>query len=97
MLDTKLVIAVGSGVINDSVKYVTSRAKIPFIIVGTAPSMDGYVSDCSPLLVDGFKTSPLAHLPYAIIGDTEILKTAPDDLVQAGFGDVAGKITALAD
>lgn len=96
-MDTKLVIGVGSGVINDSVKYVTSRAKIPFIIVGTAPSMDGYVSDCSPLLVDGFKTSPRTHLPYAVVGDTEILKTAPDDLIQAGFGDVAGKITALAD
>lgn len=96
-LDTKLVIGVGSGVINDSIKYVTSRAKIPYIIVGTAPSMDGYVSDGAPIIIDGFKTSPQAHFAYALIGDTEILKTAPMELIQAGFGDVVGKITALAD
>ena len=96
-LDTKLVIGVGSGVINDSIKYVTSRAKLPYIIVGTAPSMDGYVSDGAPLIIDGFKTSPQAHFTYGLIGDTEILKTAPADLISAGFGDVVGKITALAD
>ena len=30
-LDTKLMIAVGSGVINDSVKFVTSRTGLPYI------------------------------------------------------------------
>ncbi len=38
-LDVSLMIAVGSGVINDSVKFVTSRTKLPFIVVATAPSM----------------------------------------------------------
>lgn len=41
-LDTSLMVAVGSGVINDSVKFVTSRSGLPYIIVATAPSMDGY-------------------------------------------------------
>lgn len=96
-LDVSLIIAVGSGVINDSVKFVTSRTKLPYIIVATAPSMDGYVSDGAPIISCGYKYSPLAHLAYGVIGDTTILETAPFDLIQAGFGDVVGKITALAD
>lgn len=95
--DVSLMIAVGSGVINDSVKFVTSRTKLPFIVVATAPSMDGYVSDGAPIISAGYKYSPQAHLAYGLIGDIEILKTAPQDLIQAGFGDVVGKITAIAD
>ena len=41
--------------------------------------------------------SPVAHLTYGLVGDTDILATAPDDLIQAGFGDMVGKITAIAD
>ena len=96
-LDCELVIGVGSGVINDSCKFVTSRTKLPYIIVSTAPSMDGYVADGAPIISHGYKYSPLAHLTYGLIGDTDILKTAPQDLIQAGFGDVVGKITALTD
>jgi glycerol-1-phosphate dehydrogenase [NAD(P)+] len=95
--DVNLMIAVGSGVINDSVKYVTSRTKLPYIIVATAPSMDGYVADGAPLISAGYKYSYDAHLTYGLIGDTDILQTAPDDLIQAGFGDVVGKITAIVD
>ena len=96
-LDVKLMVAVGSGVINDSVKFVTSRSGLPYIIVATAPSMDGYVADGAPIISQGYKYSPQAHLTYGLIGDTDILQTAPQDLIQAGFGDVVGKITALAD
>lgn len=96
-LDVGCIIAVGSGVINDSVKFVTSRMKMPYIVVATAPSMDGYVSDGAPIISAGYKYSPLAHLAYGLVGDTDIVATAPMDMIQAGFGDVVGKITALAD
>ena len=96
-LDVNLMIAVGSGVINDSVKFVTSRTKLPYIIVATAPSMDGYVADGAPIISAGYKYSPLAHFAYGVISDTDILKTAPQDLIEAGFGDVVGKITAITD
>lgn len=96
-LDTSLMVAVGSGVINDSVKFVTSRSGLPYIIVATAPSMDGYVADGAPIFSRGYKYSPVAHLTYGLVGDTDILKTAPQDLIQAGYGDVVGKITAIAD
>lgn len=96
-LDTSLMIAVGSGVLNDSVKFVTSRAKLPYIIVGTAPSMDGYVASGAPQLSCGRKVMPDAHLPYGLIGDIDIIMTAPQDLIEAGYGDIVGKITAIAD
>ena len=96
-LSCGLMVAVGSGVINDAVKFVSSRSKLPYIVVATAPSMDGYVSDGAPIFMQGRKVSPVAHLTYGLIGDTDILQTAPYDLIQAGFGDVVGKITALAD
>ena len=96
-LDTSLMVAVGSGVINDSVKFVASRTGLPYIVVATAPSMDGYVADGAPIFSQGHKYSPVAHLTYGLVGDTDILKTAPDDLIQAGFGDMVGKITAFAD
>ena len=76
-LDTSLMVAVGSGVINDSVKFVTSRSGLPYIIVATAPSMDGYVADGAPIFSQGYKYSPVAHLTYGLVGDTDILKTAP--------------------
>ena len=95
--DITLMLAVGSGVINDSVKYVSSRTKVPYIVVATAPSMDGYVSDGSPNIVGGVKISLEADLTYGLIGDYDILATAPQELIEAGFGDMIGKITALAD
>ena len=55
----------------------------------------GYVADGAPIFSQGYKYSPVAHLTYGLVGDTDILKTAPQDLIQAGYGDVVGKITAI--
>ena len=96
-LDVSLMVSVGSGVLNDSVKFVSSRTKVPYIIVCTAPSMDGYLADGAPIMKAGQKLSPVATLAYGVIGDTEVMKNAPMDLIEAGFGDVVGKITALSD
>lgn len=92
-----LIIAVGSGTINDLARIISSRTKVPYVIVCTAPSMDGYASTVSPLIVEGFKTTYSAVYPYAIIADIDIMKEAPMEMIHAGFGDVLGKFTALAD
>ena len=42
-----IVVAVGSGVINDISKILANVTKLPYIIVATAPSMDGYISGSS--------------------------------------------------
>lgn len=94
---TGLIVAVGSGTLNDTAKFVSSRTGIPYIIVCTAPSMDGYVADGAPLIREGKKISFVATFPYGVVGDTDIMKEAPMRLIHAGFGDVIGKMTALAD
>lgn len=92
-----LIIAVGSGTLNDTARFLSSRLKIPYIIVCTAPSMDGYASTVSPMIIGGRKITLDAVYPTAIIADIDILKNAPMDMLQAGFGDIVGKYTALAD
>jgi glycerol-1-phosphate dehydrogenase [NAD(P)+] len=95
--DTDAIVAVGSGVLNDLAKYVGHKLDIPCIIVATAPSMDGYASDTSALILENLKTSCPVAPPRAIIADTEILKNAPMVMILAGLGDMLGKYNALKD
>jgi glycerol-1-phosphate dehydrogenase [NAD(P)+] len=73
------------------------RENKAFAIYATAPSMDGFASDSSPVLVSGFKLTLPAKQPELILADTEVLASAPPELKAAGFGDMAAKYTALAD
>ncbi|MEN3202743.1 MAG: sn-glycerol-1-phosphate dehydrogenase [Atribacterota bacterium] len=90
-------VAVGSGVINDLAKFVACRAQLPYVSVATAPSMDGYVSPGAPMLVGGYKVTYDATPPLVLFADLGILSSAPLSLIQAGFADLVGKITAFAD
>ena len=92
-----LIIGIGSGVIQDLCKYVSHYSKIPYIIVATAPSMDGYASDGAAMILNGMKETVKAGLPKAIIADTNILKDAPMEMIKAGYGDIIGKYSALND
>lgn len=95
--ETDLIMGVGSGVINDLCKYVSFKNQLPYYIVATAPSMDGYASVGAALIIDNMKTTLNAHIPAAIIGDVEVLKNAPLRMLQSGFGDIIGKYSALND
>jgi glycerol-1-phosphate dehydrogenase [NAD(P)+] len=95
--DTEFLLAVGSGTINDLVRFVSFKVGKPYGIVATAPSMDGYASSVSPLIVKGFKRTYSAIYPEIIIGDIDIISQAPHEMITAGFGDVIGKYTSLAD
>ena len=92
-----MLLAVGSGTLNDVTKYVSARTGVPYVIVATAPSMDGYASTVAPTILDGFKTTLPAVYPAAIVADVDILKDAPMPMLTAGFGDIIGKFTSLAD
>ena len=94
---TDLIIGVGSGVINDLCKHVSYRAKLPYYIVATAPSMDGYASKGAAMLFGGMKITTNAAVPTAIIADTAVLKNAPLEMIQAGYGDIIGKYSCLND
>lgn len=92
-----LILGIGSGVIQDLCKYVSCFAQVPYMIVATAPSMDGYASDGAAMILNGMKETVKASLPRAIIADTEVLKNAPMDMIKAGYGDIVGKFSALCD
>lgn len=95
--NAEIIVGIGSGVIQDLCKYVSFFNNIPYVIVATAPSMDGYASNGAAMITDGMKVTYSAGLPKAIIGDVDVLKNAPIDMIKAGYGDVIGKFSALND
>ena len=92
-----LIVAVGSGTINDLCKYASYTSGIPYVVFPTAPSMNGYVSSTSSLLVDGLKTSYHAHAPLGVFCDMEIISNAPYRLIRSGIGDTLCRSTVQAD
>ncbi|WP_219838426.1 sn-glycerol-1-phosphate dehydrogenase [Paenibacillus sp. R14(2021)] len=93
----KAVLAVGSGTIHDVVRFVCSQTGRDFISVPTAASVDGFTSVGAPIIVDGFKQTVPAIAPVAVFADLLVLAAAPQRLTAAGFADMLGKFTSLAD
>ncbi|MCL2421244.1 MAG: sn-glycerol-1-phosphate dehydrogenase [Defluviitaleaceae bacterium] len=91
------ILAVGSGSIGDICRLASFNAKKEFAIFATAPSMDGFASNASPIIYGNFKETVQCHGPSVIIGDTDILAKAPANLKSSGFGDVIAKYVALVD
>ena len=92
-----LVIGIGSGVINDIGKILSHIRGCRYIIVATAPSMDGYASATSSMSMEGLKVSLNSRCADGIIGDTDILKTAPDHMLRSGLGDMLAKYISVAE
>ncbi|MFA9376310.1 MAG: sn-glycerol-1-phosphate dehydrogenase [Lachnotalea sp.] len=92
-----LIIAVGSGTINDLCKFISFKLGIDYIIIATAPSMDGYASNVAPMIVNNLKTTYEVGLAKAIIADTTILANAPYAMLTSGIGDILGKYVCLTD
>ncbi len=90
-------VAVGSGVINDLVKYAAFQTSKPYLSIATAASMDGYASAGSPLIHKGFKHTIPCAPPQVIVADLGIISNAPPAMSGWGYGDLAGKIPAGAD
>ena len=90
-------VAVGSGVINDLVKYAAHRRDRSYSCVATAASMDGYSSAGSPLSDQGFKMTIQCRPPVAILADLDVIAAAPKQMAGWGYGDMAGKIAAGGD
>jgi len=95
--DCDIIIAIGSGVMNDLGKILSCTASKPYIIIATAPSMDGYESATSSMAIDGVKVSLATRCPDIIIGDIDILKTCPAHMIKSGLGDMIAKYTAVCE
>lgn len=92
-----IILAIGSGVINDIGKILSVTSKNPYIIFATAPSMDGYASASSSMNRDGLKISLPTKCPDAIAGDIDILKNAPLDMLKSGLGDIIAKYVSICE
>ena len=91
------IIGIGSGVINDTAKMLARATGMKYIMVATAPSMDGFVSATSSMDRDGLKSSIPSKAAWCVLGDLDILCNAPMHLLLAGVGDMLAKITSLTE
>jgi len=91
------IIGIGSGVINDIGKILSVVSGKPYIIVATAPSMDGYASASSSMTRDGLKISLPTRSADVIIGDTQILCQAPLHMMKSGLGDLLAKYVSICE
>jgi glycerol-1-phosphate dehydrogenase [NAD(P)+] len=96
-VETDVIIAAGAGTLHDIARFCSTKMKLPFISVPTAPSVDGFTSMGAPLIVRGVKTTFQMSAPIALFADLSILKASPRKMVAAGFGDMLAKYTSLTD
>jgi len=92
-----LLIAVGSGTVNDLTKCAAHERHIPYAVVPTAPSMNGYTSSIVALMDAGLKTTFEANPPVAVVADLNVLVESPMELITAGLGDIVSKPVSTAD
>lgn len=93
-----ILVAVGSGVINDLSKLSSFRHGQQYICVATAASVDGFTSATASITdARGAKVSFKCQSPSIIVADTKVLAEAPTCLSAAGYGDLASKVTAGAE
>jgi len=93
----RIFIAVGSGTLTDITRFSSHRTKTSFISVPTAPSVDGFASIGAPLIIHGVKITVICHAPIALFADIDTLAHAPRAMIAAGFADMLGKLTSIAD
>ncbi|MFM6975097.1 MAG: iron-containing alcohol dehydrogenase, partial [Agromyces sp.] len=92
------VVSVGSGTISDIAKVASDRVGgIPFVLVQTAASVDGYTDNVSVILRSGAKRTIPSRWPDVVLADTEIIQDAPVELNTSGFGELLSLFTAPAD
>ena len=92
-----LILGVGSGVINDIGKILSNLTGKTYMIVATAPSMDGYASATSSMARSGLKVSLNSCCPAVIIGDLDVLCAAPVRMLQSGLGDMVAKYVSICE
>lgn len=95
--DADIIISIGTGTINDLGRYFSYITGRPFMLVATAPSMDGLVSGVAPLIFHNMKITFPAQEPLALICDPGIMAKAPLKMLAAGAADILGKYNCLLD
>ena len=91
-------VAVGSGVINDLVKCAAGEMSVPYMVVATAASVDGYSSYGAAIISpNGVKETHDCPAPRAILADVDVLLSAPRQMAAFGYADLLAKSPAGAE
>jgi glycerol-1-phosphate dehydrogenase [NAD(P)+] len=90
-------VAVGSGTVNDLTKLSSHHVGRPYMVVGTAASMDGYTSFGASIVYQGAKLTFDCAAPRAVLTDLEVVARAPEGMNAWGYADLAAKLTGGAD
>lgn len=92
-----MVVGVGSGVVNDLCKWTSFELGIPYVVVATAASMNGYAAANVAPTVGGVKILIEARPPVAVIAEPDVIAGAPQEMIAAGFGDTIAKHQSNSD
>ncbi len=90
-------VAVGAGTVNDIVKTAADSRGLPYGVVATAPSMNGYTSSLSALLRHGVKITRPCRPAVVCLFDLDVLAAAPYRMIASGLGDLLSKPVSSAD
>lgn len=90
-------LAVGTGTINDIVKYVAANQKLHYVTFFTAASINGFASNRAVIDIKGVKKSFPANPQLALVCDLNIIGQAPASMNSNGFGDLLSYPISLSD
>lgn len=89
-------IAVGSGTVNDTVKYASFLDDKPYSVFATSP-MNAFTTGTASVSFGGFKKSITCRGAEGVFFDLSVLAKCPPSLVSAAFADVICRTTAQVD
>ena len=89
-------IAVGSGTVNDTVKYASWLDGRPYSVFPTSP-MNAYTTSTASVAFGGFKRSISCHGASGVFFDLAVLARCPPRLIAAAYADVICRTTAQVD
>ena len=92
-----IALAVGSGVVNDLTKWSAFDHQMPYAVVATAASMNGYTAANVAPSLKGVKSLIRAQAPLAVLAVPSIIAEAPFELTASGLGDVIAKPVSTTD
>lgn len=91
------VIGLGAGTVNDLAKLSSFNLGLPYGIVATAASMNGYTSAIAAILAGGVKRTIPCHAPKFVLADMDVVASAPIAMARAGLGDLMSKPVSSGD
>ena len=92
-----IALAVGCGVINDLTKWITFDHDMPYAVVATAATMNGFTAANVAPTLKGVKSLIVARPPLAVFAVPSTIIEAPLELTVSGLGDSLAKPVCTAD